>query len=532
MQNELQRHARSATLVLGDWNVRFPNLDCQQGRPSVRERIEPCLAWATRFQMHHIQPTHDRPTYRRRGLRWETQLTTDHAFAKARQHKWDLSLINGRSVGFDTDHKYVLYLQERATERSKEDALTLPRYQIRKLNDREVQSTLSRRFHGARDETDRICSEQDVDQIHTSLVEWCQRQCQEILGKQQRKTGHGLQRTREQRREGGPEVQSVGESIRLYKQAVRSSQENGPILPTERARQEGVDVVTEAFQEFSSRYIQQRALAPPPLRLPEDDGELSSWTEQEIQEEVDAQDMSKSVGADGIHIRVVRILVQTLAIRALQHLYQRCLETRTTPQGWNQTDIHLITKDSKLPRTLKNVRPITLITMFRKVFERLLLKRCEGADWAQLHRGQAGFRREYSTLTNAALVHHLLSTRQRDTAVFLDFSSAFDTLDHTCLDERLMERGCPQQVRDILKSLMCKGLSSRVLVNDTVTPWFPRTRGVLQGSPLSPFLFNIYIDPLLVLMNKDESQIPFCLFYADDGVLLPKKGEDLQMQID
>ena len=74
---------------------------------------------------------------------------------------------------------------------------------------------------------------------------------------------------------------------------------------------------------------------------------------------------------------------------------------------------------------------------------------------------------------------------------------------------------------------MCCNLKSRILINGQITDEFPRTRGVLQGSPLSPWLFNLFIDDLLYQVNTKTPGIPCCLFYADDGVILT----DAQMDV-
>lgn len=247
----------------------------------------------------------------------------------------------------------------------------------------------------------------------------------------------------------------------------------------------------------------------------------------QVEEEIERQGADKSCGIDGIHIRFIKALVGTQLTVTLQHLYSRCVQTGTTPSAWNQSEIHMIIKSIAGPRDATNLRPISLIGMFRKIFERLLLVHCQSERWAQLHSCQTGFRCANSTYTNAAVVHAMLAGRQRTTAIFLDFKAAFDTVDHTILITRLQERGCPRMILRLIYSLMCRSVQSRLYINGEVSRWFPRTCGVLQGSPLSPWLFNIFIDGLVGALNMKGSE-PACLFYADDGVILPPVDSDAQ----
>jgi len=150
-----------------------------------------------------------------------------------------------------------------------------------------------------------------------------------------------------------------------------------------------------------------------------------------------------------------------------------------TPTVWNQADIYMLAKDVGKRRDANNVRPITLICMFRKIFERLLLRRFDAPGWASLHPAQAGFRSHHSTCMNAAVVHHLLASRSRSTAVFLDFRSAFDVVSHSRLAALLDERGCPRYLQSLIGNLMFHNVKSRVLVNGVVSEWFPRTRNIL-----------------------------------------------------
>ena len=73
---------------------------------------------------------------------------------------------------------------------------------------------------------------------------------------------------------------------------------------------------------------------------------------------------------------------------------------------------------------------------------------------------------------------------------------------------------------------------SQLLVNDAISPPFPRTRGVLQGSPLSPALFNIFINSLLDILNTQAADLPDCLFYTDNRVILTTSLGDAQRLLD
>jgi hypothetical protein len=188
-----------------------------------------------------------------------------------------------------------------------------------------------------------------------------------------------------------------------------------------------------------------------------------------VVKEIQQQEAEKACGADGIHIQFLKAVQDTAVITWLQHLYNRCLSEGRTPRAWNESEIYLLTKEVGKKRDATNLRPISIIRIFRKVFERLLLLDIEGQPWARLHPAQAGFRRSYSTYSNAAVVHALLASKERSTALFLDLKSAFDVVDHQRLDAKLAARGCPSMVRSLIQHLMFVDLRSRILINGEVT---------------------------------------------------------------
>lgn len=234
-----------------------------------------------------------------------------------------------------------------------------------------------------------------------------------------------------------------------------------------------------------------------------------------------------------MHVYLLKALAGTCIPELLARLFRRCAVAGRTPHAWNVTEIHLTPKEPAAPRTPDNLRPVTLESVIRKLFERLLLRAVSGQCWTVLDPAQAGFRAGYSVETNAAVVHHALASRASRVAVFVDIKSAFDMVDHALLLETLHERHCARPILRLFISLMLADVSSRVLVNGRVSLPFRRTRGLQQGSPLSPLLFNIYLDGLVSYLNRQPHVrgVPPTLFYADDGVLLAPDFETAQRHL-
>lgn len=533
----------TSTVVLGDINTRFYDPVYQSGRPGPPAWVLAASSWTGRHHFTHLKPGLAGNATSLPHLQQSPELNLNHCFIRQgryAQHQLCLPLLP--QLGFRSDHKYALHLVLSYTASRKAGAdRELPRYRLSRLADPLISTLLVERFLTEEKLQPTIGKTKGIDRLNRQIVHLCQLVCAEVLGRigpttQQRKPSVVLSRADEPTQDA---------AVRLYKQAVASAAENSPIQPSPDALMRGESALNENTRILTARY---RALglrdastlqAQPPTSL----FHVDPFTMEEISAEILRQDGTKGCGADGIHIRICQILVETPLIRLLYLLYLHCITTGRTPDAWNETEIQLLSKDNSGPRDATNLRPITLICMFRKVFERLLLTRFDRDStdgWSKLHRAQAGFRKKYSTSMNAGIVHQLLSSGARDSAIFLDFRSAFDVVDHGKLTDVLRERGCPPYILALITSLMFRRVRSRLLINGEVSDWFSRTCGVLQGSPLSPYLFNIFIDSLLHCLNPSiprgplvlVSDLPTCLFFADDGTILPVKGEDVQALLD
>ena len=116
---------------------------------------------------------------------------------------------------------------------------------------------------------------------------------------------------------------------------------------------------------------------------------------------------------------------------------------------------------------------------------------------------------------------------------FLDASKAFDRLVHSGLFLKLLDRNVPKIFLDIIMSWHV-GLMCRVRWDNVFSEWFHITAGVRQGGVLSPDLYSIYVDELVIILQRAgigchiRGIFAACLFYADDIAVLAPSVKGLQ----
>jgi hypothetical protein len=112
----------------------------------------------------------------------------------------------------------------------------------------------------------------------------------------------------------------------------------------------------------------------------------------------------------------------------------------------------------------------------------------------------AGFRKGKTTVDHlCTLVQALEDARLTGQNLYklqIDFSNAFNTSDHDKLLCLLYDMGYPTDCIEVIKSIYSQATTFFSLPQGDTQP-MPVERGTLQGDNLSPFLFLLYIEPML-----------------------------------
>ena len=240
--------------------------------------------------------------------------------------------------------------------------------------------------------------------------------------------------------------------------------------------------------------------------------------EKDIENIIKNLDTSKAMGIDNIPARLVKQSADVI-YRPLTKILNKSIEKDNFPDPMQIGKITPVYKSGKENSRLnkKDYRPVSVLTVFSKIFERYILNQMLEHVNTILSDKISAYRKGYSSqhvllkLTEEWRKH--LDRNQIVGAVLMDLSKAFDCIPHDLLIAKLSAYGFDKNTLKFFLSYL-KGRKQSVNIKGKLSSFMDVLAGVPQGSILGPVIFNIFINDMQNIFDK------CCLNnYADDNTL-------------
>ena len=229
-------------------------------------------------------------------------------------------------------------------------------------------------------------------------------------------------------------------------------------------------------------------------------------------------------GGDGITAQILKTIRQSIN-GPVRYLWNRSLTEGVFPDELKLANVLPLFKSGD-PLLFNNLRPISLLCVLSKVFDKIMYSRLYNFLEQQkiLIKYQFDFRKYHSSYMALMImmdeIIKALNNYDCVVGIFLNLSKAFDTVNHGILLDKLCHYGVRDNALDWFRSYL-SGRRQFVTYNGVSSSTKTITCGVPQGSILEPLLFLLHINDLYSVCS---TSVP--LLYADDTSLF-SKGEDI-----
>ncbi|POS87428.1 hypothetical protein EPUL_001522 [Erysiphe pulchra] len=521
--NTLLELSPPRTLIVGDFNCRHASWDpSTDHRPPLGDSLE---EWA---QQHDLQlPNGYTPTHNRGGV-------LDLAWSNVPQIK----TIVAPHLHTASDHETLLtfiprYEYDECDTKTFLQLLAYPSCPI-SLDPEENARSLTRDLSTAV-----FATTQEV-KTRSIGAPWWTEKCRAAarIFKQVRRTGPAYEDAKaafwKSKVENAKDLSPIYEIFKWHNSI--PSYSSPPLQGSNGVASNSSDKVDLLKSTLLDRYLDVEDIPPDVPTVPQRIFESPETTDLEIYNAECAVPFS-SPGKDQVPAKLLRASWPAIKDRTC-HLFRQCIHSGIHLKEFKQSYILLIRKNGERDWTLPNsYRPILLLSCLGKGLERLLARRIAFLAIKNRILGRyqcSGVPMRCTVDFTTTLVTDIQTAwMNKEVAAIstLDVKGAFDGVLHNRLIFRLRSQGWPENLVRWVGSFM-SNRSATITLDQFTTDEFSLTCRLPQGSPISPILFLLYMEPLFKLFSGIN------LGSADNMCLLARArsitgcGQILQSRLD
>ena len=274
-------------------------------------------------------------------------------------------------------------------------------------------------------------------------------------------------------------------------------------------------------------------------------------TPPSYQEVTKAIRKSKSKSSPGPldHISVICFKKGPILRTILHKIISECWSHGEIPSCWRKGPTILIYKkgDASDP---SNFRQITSQTVPYKILSSIIRNRMysflEENNYIDKHVQKGFWPRIDGVAEHTQVLTNLMKDAKRNqrsiVVTLLDLKNAFGEINHKLIISALRYHHIPSEITNLIKNIYSNCQIS-IATGTQNTPLINVAKGVLQGDPCSPLIFNICFNPLMKLISQPKyeqlgylwgpnARVRSWLQFADDTTLISKNVKAAQSLID
>jgi hypothetical protein len=231
----------------------------------------------------------------------------------------------------------------------------------------------------------------------------------------------------------------------------------------------------------------------------------------------------KAPGPDGLCGHVLKQCSSQLS-HVFTRLFQLFLNAHFVPRVWKTSVIIPVPKKTNA-KILNDFRPVALTSVLCKCMERVVCNQLTASVADRMDPFQFAYRarrgvEDASVLLLDLVLSHLDKAGTFTRVLFMDFSSAFNTLQPHLLLSRLLDLQVNSEIVLWIRAFLCDR-PQRVSVGGCMSSERVLNTGAPQGCVLSPVLFSIYTNELTC-----NTSILTLIKFADDMALVARLTDE------